>query len=172
MMEILEELEEKKEKKRVTFLLGLIVILLAIIVISIILLTRSNQPIEQAKKEAIAIARQHTNLSEVDHFYQFSRKKVYFSLTGKEKDGKEIAVIIPKKSGKITVLNQKDGLTEEAVRQLVQQQSPEESIKKASLGIYKGKPAWEVVTTSKNKTENYYVVSFKEGKYLSTIHNI
>ncbi len=95
-------LEEKNRQRKKTInrvLLGLIVFLLAVIVISSIFL-RSSRPAVQAKKEAVEIAKKYANLEEADHFYWFTRKKTYFSLTGTNDKGKEIAVIIPKSGEK------------------------------------------------------------------------
>lgn len=168
----LEEFEEKQEKKKITFLLSLVAVLLAVIVGIIIFYVRSNQPMAQAKKEATAIAKTSANLETVDNFYWFTRKNTYFSLTGKNDKGTEIAVIIPKSGEKVTVLNQKDGLTEEQAKKAVTDAHPGAEVTKATLGLYDGKPAWEVITRNSKKELTYYLVSFDKGEELNVIKGV
>ncbi len=42
----------------------------------------------------------------------------------------------------MSVFKQSDGLTEEAARQLVAEKHPEETIQKATLGLFKEQAAW------------------------------
>lgn len=168
----LEELEEKKEKKRITVLLTLLAILLAILVTIIIFFVRTNQPMAQAKKEATAIAKTSANLETVDKFYWFTRKNTYFTLTGKNDKGTEIIVIVPKSGEKVTVLNQKDGQTEQQITDIVAKAHPDESVMKATLGPYDKRPAWEVVTENDQGVLTYYLMSFDKGEEINVVKDI
>lgn len=172
MEEFLEELEEKKEKKRITVLLTLLAILLAILVTIIIFFVRTNQPMAQAKKEATAIAKTSANLETVDKFYWFTRKNTYFTLTGKNDKGTEIVVIVPKSGEKVTVLNQKDGQTEQQITDIVAKAHPDESVMKATLGLYDKRPAWEVVTENDQGVLTYYLMSFDKGEEINVVKDI
>ena len=164
--------EDLRETRRIKILLSIIAVLLVVIVSGIIVYIRSTNPMTQAKKEAIEIAQKSANLTSVDEFYSFNRKETYFSVTGKDKDGTELAVIIPKAGEKVTVLEQKDGISEEQIRQVIATDYSNEKIQKISLGIFKDKPAWEVVTKNAKGTLSYYVLSFEKAEELSAIRDI
>lgn len=164
--------EDLKETRTIKILLAIIAILLVVIVSGIIIYIRSTNPMTQAKKEAIEIAQKSANLTSVDEFYSFNRKKTFFSVTGKDKNGTELAVIIPKAGKNVTVLEQKDGISESQIRQIIATDYSNEKIEKISLGMFEDKPAWEVVTENANGTLSYYVLSFEKAEELSAIRDI
>lgn len=165
----------KTEKKdhRLEWGLGiLIVVLLALIIGFVTVMYRSNRPRAQAEEEATAIAKKYTDLEEVSDFYWFTREKTYFSLLGEDKKGNEIAVIVPKDGNKVTVLNQKAGLSEQAALQSVAKAYPKEKVKQAKLGIYQEAPVWEVSTTADSGKVNYVLVSFDKGEEIKRVSDI
>lgn len=164
--------EELAEKKRIKLLLAVTTVLLAIIVCMVIIFIRSNHSMSQAKKEAIVIAKEYANLESVDQFYWFTRKETSFSLTGKDDKGNEIVVIIPKSGEAGKVLNQKDGVSEGQIRQVVTQDYKQSTIKKVNLGLYDGEATWEVVTENPDKSLNYYLLSFENAEEINVIKNI
>lgn len=166
------ENEELQEKKKIKLLLSLMVVLLAIIVAIVIFYVRANQPMVQARKEAIAIAQKSAHLKSADHFYWFTRQKTYFSVTGKDDKGTEVAVIIPKSGEKITVLNQQDGITEAQARSTVAAAQPQDEVIKATLGLYEDRPVWEVMTKNSQKEVTYYLLSFDKGETIKEIQNV
>lgn len=168
----MQEQDEVKETKRNKLLLAIIAILLIIIVAITIFYVRSTHPRTQAKKEATTIAKEYAQLTTVDEFYWFTRKATYFSVTGTNDKGDQLAVIIPKKGGKITVLNQKDGKTEDQIRQIIANTYQESDIQKVSLGMYEDKPTWEVVTKNAEGALNYYLLSFDTGTEMLVIKNV
>ena len=172
MKKQLNKQEPTKEKTINRVLLGLIIALLAIIVCSSIFYLRSSRPRMQAKQEAIEIAKKYADLEEVDHFYWFTRKNTYFSLTGKNDKGQEIAVIIPKSGEKVKVMDQKNGLTEQEAKQKIAEAHLEVQIEKASLGMYEDQAVWEIVGKNSNDQLNYYLLSFESGKEVKTITGI
>ncbi|WP_291291903.1 DUF5590 domain-containing protein [Enterococcus sp.] len=161
-----------KEQRRVMILLGAIVFLLVVIIFSSIFYIRSTRPMRQARNEAIEIAQKYTDLKEVDQFYWFNRQSSSFSLIGKDDKENKIVVIIPKSGEKVSVFNQSDGLTEEAARQQIADKHPEETIQKATLGLYKDQAAWEIMTKDAAGELHYYLLSFKDGKEINAINNI
>ncbi|MBF8808299.1 MAG: DUF5590 domain-containing protein [Enterococcus lacertideformus] len=164
--------EPPQEKTINRVLLGLIIALLAIIVFSTIFYLRASSPRMQAKAEAIEIAKKYADLEEVDHFYWFTRKKTYFSLTGKNDKGQEIAVIIPKSGEKVKVLDQKNGLTEQEAKQKIAETHPEIQIEKVALGMYNDQTVWEIIGKNSKDQLNYYLLSFESGKEVKTITGI
>ncbi|MEY8445158.1 DUF5590 domain-containing protein [Enterococcus ratti] len=167
-----KEQETVKEKVINRVLLGLIIALLAIIVFSSIFYLRSSRPRMQAKKEAIEIAKKYADLKKVEHFYWFTRKNTYFSLTGENEKGQAIAVIIPKSGERVKVLDQKSGLTEQEAKQKIMETHPEIQIEKIALGMYENQAVWEVVGKDSNEQLNYYLLSFETGKEVKTITGI
>lgn len=137
-----------------------------------ILFINARQPMNQAKKEAVAIAKEHTSLSTVDKFYWFTRKETFFSIVGKDDTGKEIVVIIPKSGETARQLNQADGLTEAVARQLVKERYSQTIIEKASLGIYNDQPVWEIVAENQDQTLTYYLLAFENGEEVNIIQNL
>ncbi|WP_179190499.1 DUF5590 domain-containing protein [Candidatus Enterococcus mansonii] len=153
-------------------LLGVIAFLLVVIVMITIFYVRSTHPRTQAKKEATQIAKEYAHLESVDQFYWFTRKKTYFTVTGKNDKGEELIVIIPKSGEKVTVLNQKDGVEEGHIRQIVETDYKEKEIKKVNLGLYKGKPTWEVLTQNEHGLLTYYLLSFENAEEIMIIKNV
>lgn len=171
-MERARRLQEQDEIKKTKILLAGIAILLAIIVMIAIFYVRSTHPRTQAKKEATEIAKEYAHLESVDKFYWFTRKKTYFSVTGKNDKGEELAVIIPKSGGKVTVLNQKSGVVEGHIRQIIETEYQEKAIQKISLGLYNDEPTWEIVTTNDEGLLSYYLLSFENAEEIMIIKNV
>ncbi|MEI5992842.1 hypothetical protein A5880_000381 [Enterococcus sp. 4G2_DIV0659] len=164
--------EERNETRMTKILLGVIAFLLVVIVMITIFYVRSTHPRTQAKKEATQIAKEYAHLESVDQFYWFTRKKTYFTVTGKNDKGEELIVIIPKSGEKVTVLNQKDGVEEGHIRQIVETDYKEKEIKKVNLGLYKGKPTWEVLTQNEHGLLTYYLLSFENAEEIMIIKNV
>ena len=159
---------EKKERKKILILFSLIVALLLIILFSAIFYIRASRPMRQAKEEAIQLAKEHVDIQRVDQFYWFTREETYFSLVGETEAGKNVVVIIPKTGDKLLVFDEKDGLTQEQTRAVVQELAPQERIKKITLGMFNDQVVWEVMTKG-NDELHYYLIDFKDG---SLVHRL
>lgn len=168
----MQEQEDQNEARKTKILVSVIAVLLVIIVMITIFYSRSTYPRTQAKKEATKIAKEYAHLETVDNFYWFTRKETYFSVTGKDNKGEELAVIIPKKGEKVTVLNQKNGIDEEKIRQIITNDYKEKNIQKISLGLYKDTPTWEIVTQNEDGSLNYYLLSFEKAEEIMVIKNV
>ncbi|MBO0440167.1 DUF5590 domain-containing protein [Candidatus Enterococcus ikei] len=164
--------EDQIETRKTKILLSIIAILLAIIVMITIFYVRSTHPRTQAKKEATEIAKEYAHLESVDKFYWFTRKETYFSVTGKNDKGEDLVVIIPKSGKKVTVLNQKDGVEEGHIRQIIETEYKEKNIQKISLGLYNDKPTWEIVTKNDDGLLSYYLLSFEKAEEIMIIKNV
>ncbi|WP_314059758.1 DUF5590 domain-containing protein [uncultured Vagococcus sp.] len=157
---------------RKKILIGVSLILATLIFSSIFFFVRANRPMSRAKKEAIEIAREHTDLERVDRFYWYTREESYFTLVGTDAKDKGIIVIIPQSGSKVTVLNQEDGLTEEEALQKVYEAENPNKVIKMNLGMHEGQPTWEVVAENAENSLDYYLVDFKTGEIVSSIKNI
>lgn len=168
----MKENEELAEQKKIKILLALIAALLVVIVGMVIIFTRSNHAMAQAEKEATKIAKEYAKLETVDDFYWFTRKETSFSVVGKDANGTELVVLIPKSGNQVKVLNQKDGVSEEQIRQVVMKDYQQSKIKKVNLGLYDGKATWEVITENPDRSFNYYLLSFENAEEINVIKNI
>lgn len=151
-------------------------ILLAIIVVGLLsfyfFYSRAMAPMKRAKNEAVEMAEKYADLASLDKFYWFNRDETYFSLTGKNKDNQEIAVIIPQTGERVIVLNQADGLTEAQAREVIASYRPKQEITDITLGVYDDKNVWEVTTKNKSNQINYYLLSFDDGTVIKSIENV
>ncbi len=164
------KIKQKKEQKSILALFVGIILLLMILFFSAIFYVRASRPMRQAKAEAIQLAKQYIDLKRVDRFYWYTREETYFSLIGEEQDGEEKIIIIPKKGDQMTILNKSDGLDEQEVRAIMNQEFSDEKIKKITLGMFENQVVWEV-TTKISDNLHYYLLDFKDGTLLKSIQS-
>lgn len=126
----------------------------------------------QARKEAIAIAEKQADIDEVQDFFWFTRENTYFTVIGKNKEGEQMAVIIPKTGKSIKVFPMKDGIDSAEAQKLVIATNPDLSVSSVRLGLYKNQPVWEVAGSQQDGKRNFYLISFKDGEEVKTIENI
>lgn len=166
-------MEDTKQSHRLEWILmGVALVLIAVLLSFSVLMYRSQRPMAQAQEEATKLAKKYTDLETVDAFYWFTREETYFSLTGKDKKGDEIAVIMPKEGNKIKVLKQTEGITETQALRKTAEAYPKEYVTKARLGMFQEKPVWEVATTTENDEVGYVLLSFTDGKEIKKISGI
>ena len=165
------EQETRSEKRKIIGLLSGIVILLLIILFSSIFYIRSTRPMAQAKQEATEIAKQYASIEDVERFYWFTREETYFTVLGKDDKQQEMIAIIPKSGSKITVLKQSDGLSEAAAKDAIRVAHPKEIVQKATLGMFKKQPVWEIMTKG-DHGQSYFLLDFKTGQEVKVISNI
>ncbi len=152
--------EDAREKRINQILMIGIYIMLGVILFTSIFYLKATKTYRHARNEAIQIATQYGKLDQVDDFYWFNRNKTYFSVGGKDAKGDEKYVIIAQKGGKVQVVNQKDGYNEDEIRQVFAKVHPNQTILKATLGLYKKHIVWEIVS----KQNQYYLFDFKSGQ--------
>ena len=161
----------ERERRIQRILIGVIVFLLSFILLTSVLYVRSTRPMRQAKEEATTIAKKYAKLETVDRFYWFNRQDTYFSLLGKNDKDQAIAVIIPETGEKVTILDQKEGLSEDEIRELAFQEYQPDKILKVELGLEDQKPVWEV-TLRREGALSYILLDFKDGKEVKVIQDI
>jgi uncharacterized protein YpmB len=111
------------------------------------------EPFSSARAQALTIAKQKTDLKNAQTFDIVTTDETYYSLTGTNAKGQDIAVLIPKSSHTITEIALSDGVSAASL--------PKEGSVKVELALFKGKPVWEV-----NTSAGFKIYDFKTGKAL------
>lgn len=131
-----------------------------------------QRPKNQAQKEAYALAKKYARVDQPETFYWFNRDKTYFTVAGKNRAGQKVYVIISKNGAKINIYAQNKGYNQTEVTKLVKQSRHPKKITNVTLGMYKGKPTWEVTYRNQSNKLCYDLIAFKTGDVLKTIQNI
>lgn len=117
-------------------------------------------PYQSAKETASKVARQYTDLDEVDRFTIYNGKKSYYSLLGKNRKKTQLAVLIEADSDKIYTYELSKGISREKAEKIAKDNGAKQ-IDKVTFGYIDGQPIWEV----KSET-TYYNVDFETGTIL------
>lgn len=156
-------------KKWIIFL-GVLVILIIGILFKVYV--TAVAPVKAAEIKAVNLAKDKTQLSEVDAFHLYNGLETVNVIEGKNKKGEKIIVWIPEKSKRVIMKKAKSGLSkEEAIQKLLQEQKPKKIIS-VRLGMEKNIPLWEIYYRSENNLINYYYVHFETGEWLKKIENL
>lgn len=159
----------KKESQVTIVLLVCIALLLAILAFFSITFFKATQPMNQARKEATALAEKYGQVTKVDTVYRYTRNDTYYSVFGENKHEQAVIVLIPESGKHVQAMNQSDGLTLQQAQAIVAKESPNELFDRGSLGIYEKQVVWEIVTKTKNNQYHYYLIQFSDGKLVSKI---
>ena len=124
------------------------------------ILNLSMNPYQSAKETASKVARQYTDLDEVDRFTIYNGKKSYYSLLGKNRKKTQLAVLIEADSDKIYTYELSKGISQEKAEKIAKDNGAKQ-IDKVTFGYVDGQPIWEV----KSET-TYYNVDFETGTIL------
>ena len=124
------------------------------------ILNLSMNPYQSAKERASKVARQYTDLDEVDRFTIYNGKKSYYSLLGKNRKKTQLAVLIEADSDKIYTYELSKGISQEKAEKIAKDNGAKQ-IDKVTFGYIDGQPIWEV----KSET-TYYNVDFETGTIL------
>ena len=144
-------------------------LMLALIFITTILV-QSISPVTKAKKQAKAVANSIAGVERVDDFYWFIREKTYFTIIGRDGNNESKIVLIPEDGSEAVVMNASEGLTEKEAIVKVLETKEVKRVKKINLGMVKGEPVWEVTAVGNSDPLSYYLVDFKSGDIIETIH--
>ncbi|KMO45554.1 DUF5590 domain-containing protein [Lacticaseibacillus rhamnosus] len=150
------------------FIGGLIVLIIAAIGIY----AKSLSPYQQLRDQAEKIATNRADLKTVNDFWWYNRDKSYLTVAGQTKKNQSVYVVIQKKTGKVTILNQKSGITRQKAIQQVTQTSAPKKILNASLGKRGSEFVWDIGYLSKSGKLNYVTYSFRSGEQLNAIKNL
>lgn len=156
-------------KKTMTTIL--ILMLLFIFGVTFVI-TRGLQPYNQAKSETEALAMRRAELVEPDEFYWYNGDETFFTITGDNKQGDSIIVIVQQDGGAIEVINQDESIAEnQAIQQTIERENPHR-IMEARIGMENDQPIWEVSFEMDNGLIGYSYFSLTTGEWLKTTKNI
>ncbi|MCB5238704.1 DUF5590 domain-containing protein [Niallia circulans] len=149
----------------------IIVVFLIGLAVSINTYFKAMKPVKSAREMAEEIAKNETDLKNMDSFQLYNGKESYYILEGKNDDNEDIIVWINEKTHQVTEKRKKDGLTkQEALNILLSKQTPEK-VNAVRLGMYDGLPVWEIFSHTDKDSINYHWIDFETGEILLTIEN-
>lgn len=151
---------------KISIILGLFILFSGVFYI------RSVRPIRQAEKQALEFASKYVDIEQVSDFYWFTREESYFTIVGTTADSKDVVVFIPQKGDRIKIMQQDEGLSRDDAINKIEKEYSDATTLKVSLGIFKDQPVWEVVTENKNKSLNYYLISFTTGNIQTILEEV
>ena len=142
------------------YIIGSAIVLTVLTFSFLYILNLSMNPYQSAKETASKVARQYTDLDEVDRFTIYNGKKSYYSLLGKNRKKTQLAVLIEADSDKIYTYELSKGISQEKAEKIAKDNGAKQ-IDKVTFGYIDGQPIWEV----KSET-TYYNVDFETGTIL------
>ncbi|ALF27695.1 peptidase [Streptococcus intermedius] len=142
------------------YIIGSAMVLTVLTFSFLYILNLSMNPYQSAKETASKVARQYTDLDEVDRFTIYNGKKSYYSLLGKNRKKTQFAVLIEADSDKIYTYELSKGISQEKAEKIAKDNGAKQ-IDKVTFGYIDGQPIWEV----KSET-TYYNVDFETGTIL------
>lgn len=161
---------KKQSKVKVSWIVTSVILVLLFSVF--IIFHQAEKPMRTARSQTVSMAKKYAGLTTVSSFYSSNLNKTYYSVAGTDNKGKKIYVIIAKKGGTITVVNQSSGLSVDAIRNVVQEKKSPKKINSISLTLIKGKPYWVVSYLNSSKNLCFATLNFKTGNVYRSINNI
>lgn len=167
--------EVQREQSRGSSLRMIRNIIIAILVILLVgwsVYAVGNQPRAAARRQTVSMAEKYAHLKDPGKFYIFNRESTYYTITGKNKEGQSILVIVPQHGGNIRVVKQQAGISEAQVRTMTKTSRHPSKILKIVPGVFNDKVVWEVTYLNKKGSLCYDLVNFKTGRYVQNINNL
>lgn len=143
-------------------IIGFLSIVAAIMLVVIITTNVAKKPYSLARSRAIEIAKSKANLESASVFDIVNTDQTVYSVRGKSKDKKDIAVLISQPSDsekkdeeepKVRVVDLKEGVAPDSL-------PAAKSANYIRLGLYKNGEVWEV----RDSSDNYKLYDFKTGE--------
>ncbi|URZ87863.1 DUF5590 domain-containing protein [Floricoccus penangensis] len=142
-------------------IIGFLSIVVAIMLVVIITTNVAKKPYSISRSRSIEIAKNKANLESASVFDIVNTDQTVYSVRGKSKDKKDIAVLIsqPSDSGKkepeVRVVDLTEGVAPDSL-------PAAKSANYIRLGLYKNGEVWEV----RDSSDNYKLYDFKTGEEL------
>ncbi|GAF35434.1 DUF5590 domain-containing protein [Lentilactobacillus farraginis] len=150
-------------------------IMLAILILgfaTFIIIHQAEKPMATARSQTVSIAKKYAGVKSVTNFYSANLGRTYYSVAGKTAKKRAVYVIVAKKGGAVTVINQNSGLRESAIRSRLQELKNPRKINNVGLTLIGGKPYWEISYVNRNRNLCFATLSFKTGAVKKLIENI
>ncbi|MDH5105907.1 DUF5590 domain-containing protein [Lentilactobacillus diolivorans] len=161
---------KKQSKVKVSWIITLVILIL--LFAGFVVLHEAQKPMVTAKNQTVTLAKKYADLKTVEAFYASNLGKTYYSVAGTTNKQKPIYVIVAKKGGNVTVVDQSSGLSEQRIRNLIVQTKQPKKINSISLTLIKNKPYWVVSYLNSKSNLCYATLSFKTGTVKKLIENI
>ncbi len=142
------------------YLIGMFVLLSVIAFSALYLLDMAEQPFVKVKKQAVEVAQKYTDLKEVSQVNIYNGKETYYQVTGRNKAGEDLYVLVPEKTSNIFVYHPSEGISQEDAQARAIENGAQD-IERTVLGYMDQHAIWEV----KSGTA-YYLIDFKTGELL------
>ncbi|AYC29414.1 DUF5590 domain-containing protein [Paenisporosarcina cavernae] len=159
--------------KRWLIFLSLFVVLLGLS-ISIVVLWKASHAFSEVRKTGEEVALQNNFLQTVDESYVYNGSTPYVTVIGNDRNAQKKAVFIPQNQKETTVPSVllKEGISENQVKKLVQDEFPVKEILHIKLGYEAPGAIWEVTFKSANGQLNYVYVLHQNGEWWKKILNL
>ncbi|MGG3450006.1 DUF5590 domain-containing protein [Domibacillus aminovorans] len=162
--------------KRTNFKKWLLIIGVPILVVALIIgimYNNAQKPYEKEKATAVQEVKEKAALTEVEEVYLYKSTDVFYAATGKDENGKNVAVWIAQDGKSEPIIKPLDtGVTEKEARNLFKKEAGNAEILSLTLGIEKETPVWLFTFENEKGNLNYYYLSFTNGKWWRKIENI
>lgn len=132
----------------------------------------SLAPRNSVRRQAIEIAQTRADVTKVGEFYWDTQRESYLTVAGTTKKKAKVYVVIRQKTGKVTVLAQKEGLTAaEATAKVNAEYAPQKIL---SIGLGKRGSAfvWDIGYRTKAGKLGYVAYNFETGKRVFAVENL
>ncbi|HFU4464673.1 TPA: DUF5590 domain-containing protein [Streptococcus suis] len=141
-------------------LVGLFVLITVLVFTTFWVWEKAAQPYAMARNQAESVAREYANVDSIDSFAIYNGTETFYSLEGRDKEGVELLILVPEKSGSIRTYQKSAGVSE-LEAQAIAANNGAAKIDRVVLGFEEDKPIWEV----KSGTA-YYIVDFETGNFI------
>ncbi|MCF6515071.1 hypothetical protein GSH19_02685 [Lactobacillus sp. S2-2] len=161
---------KKNKTKRYTYIL--VTLFIFLILILGFYLHKAKAPQNNAKNEAISIAKSKAGLKDYQSFYSSNLYHTYYSVEGINNKDKQIFVIIDKDNGNTRVEETKNGINNKQIKQVLASKYKVKKILKNEISIFNNKTVWISTFINSNDKLNYVVIDFHNGSILNSINNL
>jgi uncharacterized protein YpmB len=162
--------------KRTNFKKWLLIIGVPVLVIAItvgIMYNNAQKPYGKAKATAVQEVKEKAALTEVEEVYLYNGTIVFYAVTGKDENGKNVAVWLAQDGKSEPIIKPLDaGVSEKEARALFKKEAGNVEILSLTLGIEKETPVWLFTFENEKGNLNYYYLSFANGKWWRKVENI
>ncbi|MBM6754654.1 DUF5590 domain-containing protein [Lactobacillus alvi] len=132
----------------------------------------ATQPMRSAQHQAIRLAKRYAGLKTTNGFYTYNRDHTYYTVSGENRQGQAVLVIVPQKGGKLRVVKQSNGLTKQEAIAKVRSENKVKKVLRAAPGVFNDHVVWEVSYRNANGSLCYDLLNFTSGKYVQRINNL
>ena len=162
---------QKKIKRNKKLMVLMIIILIFVLLWGVYMVAQI--PYHEAKNETFQMAKKYAKVENINNFYIYNRNQTYYTIQGKNNNGQEVYVVIPKKGNRVDIFAKNKGISAIKANTIVKQNEAPKKIIHTVFGMKDDKtPLWEVAYLNKNNELCYAQISFKSGKVLQVLNDL